>query len=64
MKNKFKMEFARERFENEIRGSFAFNEFLCALFDKLGYPNMRITAFDNHEQQTKVFQATWEDRKQ
>lgn len=61
MSHEFAMEFKEERFENAVAGERVLSEFLCELFDELGFPSMRILVYDNPKKQTKVFKARWED---
>lgn len=61
MSNEFALEFKEERFENDAAVERVLIEFLCELFDELGFPSMRIHVYDNPQKQTRVFKARWEE---
>ena len=61
MSHEFALEYDKERFENDVAGETVLGEFLCALFDELGFTSMRIFAYDNPQKDTKVLKARWED---
>lgn len=61
MRHEFAREFSAERFVNYDSGARVLAEFLCELFDELGFPSMNIRTYENPEKNTWVIKARWEE---
>ena len=59
MATEFKMKFNMERLIADNGFDLCLSEFLCGLFDELGYPDMTIRVTESTEDQQLLFAAKW-----